>query len=69
LNVGVRLSVKRGMAPTPGSFVEVKASLEPPLQPLEPGSYDFARDLFFQGIGASGFATARRILAADGLRH
>jgi hypothetical protein len=37
------------MAPTPGSFVEVKASLEPPLQPLEPGSYDFARDLFFSG--------------------
>ncbi len=51
----VRLSVKRGMAPAPGSFVEVKASLDPPLQPLEPGSYDFARDLFFQGIGASGF--------------
>ena len=51
----VRLSVKRGMAPPAGSFVEVKASLEPPLQPLEPGSYDFARDLFFQGIGASGF--------------
>jgi competence protein ComEC len=48
----VRLSVKRGMAPPAGSFVEVKASLEPPLQPLEPGSYDFARDLFFQGIGA-----------------
>ena len=51
----MRLSVKRGTAPAPGSFVEVKASLEPPLQPLEPGSYDFARDLFFQGIGASGF--------------
>ncbi|HEV3159915.1 MAG TPA: ComEC/Rec2 family competence protein [Xanthobacteraceae bacterium] len=51
----VRLSVKRGMAPAPGSFVEVKASLDPPLQPLEPGSYDFERDLFFQGIGASGF--------------
>ncbi|MFZ0237853.1 MAG: ComEC/Rec2 family competence protein [Xanthobacteraceae bacterium] len=50
----VRLSVKRGMAPAPGSFVEV-TSLDPPLQPLEPGSYDFARDLFFQGIGASGF--------------
>jgi len=45
----------RHMAPAPGSFVEVKASLEPPLQPLEPGSYDFARDLYFQGIGASGF--------------
>jgi competence protein ComEC len=51
----VRLSVKRGTAPAAGSYVEVKASLEPPLQPLEPGSYDFARDLFFQVIGASGF--------------
>ena len=61
----VRLSVKRGMAPAPGSFVEVKASLEPPLQPLEPGSYDFARDLFFQGIGASGFVRgAVKVLAA-----
>jgi competence protein ComEC len=50
----VRLSVKRGMAPDPGSFIEVKALLDPPLQPLLPGSYDFARDLYFQGIGASG---------------
>jgi len=51
----VRLSVKRGLAPPAGSFVEVKAMLDPPLQPLEPGSYDFARDLYFQQIGASGF--------------
>lgn len=27
----------------------------PPLAPLRPGSYDFSRDMFFQGIGASGF--------------
>ena len=61
----VRLSVKRGMAPPAGSFVEVKASLEPPLQPLEPGSYDFARDLFFQGIGASGFVRgAMKVITA-----
>jgi competence protein ComEC len=61
----VRLSVKRGMAPAPGSYVEVKALLDPPLQPLEPGSYDFARDLFFQGIGASGFARgAIKVIAA-----
>jgi competence protein ComEC len=61
----VRLSVKRGTAPPPGSFVEVKASLDPPLQPLEPGSYDFARDLFFQGIGASGFVRgAVKVVAA-----
>ena len=51
----VRLSVKRGTAPPAGSFVEAKALLDPPLEPLEPGSYDFARDLYFQRIGASGF--------------
>jgi competence protein ComEC len=51
----VRLSVKKGTAPDVGSFVELKARLMPPLSPLRPGSYDFSRDLFFQGIGASGF--------------
>ncbi|WP_035980937.1 ComEC/Rec2 family competence protein [Bradyrhizobium sp. STM 3843] len=51
----VRLSVKKGMAPDVGSFVELKARLLPPLAPLRPGAYDFARDMFFQGIGASGF--------------
>ena len=51
----VRLSVRRGMAPPAGAFVEVKAQLEPPLQPLRPGGYNFARDLYFQRIGASGF--------------
>jgi len=51
----VRLSVKKGTAPDVGSFVELKARLLPPLAPLRPGSYDFSRDLFFQGIGASGF--------------
>ena len=51
----VRLSVKRGAAPPAGAFVEVKAQLQPPLQPLRPGSYDFARDLYFQRLGASGF--------------
>ncbi|MEP6840114.1 MAG: ComEC/Rec2 family competence protein, partial [Bradyrhizobium sp.] len=52
----VRLSVKKGTAPAVGSFVELKARLMPPLAPLRPGSYDFSRDMFFSGIGASGFA-------------
>ena len=43
------------MAPPAGAFIEAKAQLNPPLQPLRPGSYDFARDLYFQRIGASGF--------------
>jgi competence protein ComEC len=53
----VRLSVRKGTAPDVGSFVELKARLQPPLSPLRPGSYDFGRDMFFQGIGASGFVT------------
>ena len=51
----VRLSVKKGTAPPVGSFVELKARLLPPLTPVRPGSYDFSRDMFFAGIGASGF--------------
>jgi competence protein ComEC len=53
----VRLSVKKGTAPVVGNFVELKARLLPPLAPLQPGSYDFGRDMYFAGIGASGFVT------------
>lgn len=51
----VRVSVRKGAAPPVGSFVAFKARLNPPQPPLRPGGYDFARDLWFQGIGASGF--------------
>lgn len=60
----VRLSVKRGTAPPAGAFVELKAQLQPPLQPLRPGSYDFARDLYFQRLGASGFVHGAIKIAA-----
>jgi len=52
----VRVSVAKGTAPPVGGFIELKARLEPPRAPLRPGSYDLARDLYFQGIGATGFA-------------
>lgn len=55
----VRLSVRKGTAPAVGSFVELKARLLPPLAPLRPGAYDFGRDLYFQGIGASGFVMGK----------
>lgn len=51
----VRISVKKRMAPPVGTFIEVKARLNPPLRPLRPGGYDFSRDLYFQRIGATGF--------------
>ena len=46
---------KKGTAPPVGAYVTFRARLSPPLEPLRPGGYDFARDLYFQGIGASGF--------------
>jgi len=52
----VRVSVRKGQAPPVGSFIEMQARLSPPRAPLRPGSYDFARDLYFQGIGATGLA-------------
>jgi competence protein ComEC len=52
----VRVSVRRGTAPPVGAYVNLRARLSPPLEPLRPGGYDFARDLYFQGIGATGFA-------------
>jgi competence protein ComEC len=33
--------------------------LSPPLPPLRPGGYDFARDMYFQRIGASGYALGK----------
>jgi competence protein ComEC len=51
----VRVAVRKGTAPAVGTFVEFKARLSPPLAPLRPGGYDFARDLYFQRFGASGF--------------
>jgi competence protein ComEC len=42
----VRVSVRKGTAPAVGSFVEFKARLSPPLEPLRPGGYDFARDMY-----------------------
>jgi competence protein ComEC len=79
----VRVSVRKGRAPPVGSFVAFKARLTPPLEPLIPGGYDFARAMYFQGIGASGFvlgairtapppagadASLRYAMAIDGMR-
>ncbi|CAL8981103.1 ComE operon protein 3 [Rhodoplanes serenus] len=51
----VRVAVRKGTAPPVGAAVAVTARLVPPLPPLRPGGYDLARDLYFRGIGASGF--------------
>ena len=60
----VRVSVRKGTAPPVGAYVALKARLNPPLAPLRPGGYDFSRDLYFQGIGAIGFALGAIKVAA-----
>lgn len=55
----VRVAFRRGMAPAVGDHVETLARLSPPLPPQRPGGYDYARGIYFQGIGASGFALGR----------
>jgi len=55
----VRVAVRKGTAPAVGSFVAFKAHLSPPLKPLRPGGYDFARDMYFQQIGASGYVLGK----------
>jgi competence protein ComEC len=55
----IRVSLRKGTAPPVGSFVEFKAKLSPPLEALRPGGYDFARDMYFQRIDASGFVLGR----------
>jgi competence protein ComEC len=55
----VRVSVRKNTAPAVGDFVAFKAHLSPPLQPLRPGGYDFARDMYFQQIGASGYVLGK----------
>ena len=43
-------------AATAGDEIVLRAGLGPPPPPAVPGGFDFARQLYFQGIGAVGFA-------------
>ncbi|WP_208990843.1 ComEC/Rec2 family competence protein [Pseudovibrio sp. Tun.PSC04-5.I4] len=62
----IRLSIK-GMktAPSLGDNIVLKARLLPPGGVVRPGSYDFARTAFFDGIGAVGYALSRPVVSAN----
>jgi competence protein ComEC len=59
----IRLAVRKGKAPAVGAFVALKARLNPPADPLRPGAYDLARDLYFQNVGPLRIKTLRAAIA------
>ncbi|MEQ9796636.1 ComEC/Rec2 family competence protein [Parvibaculum sp.] len=53
----VRLNIRiRDAALRPGATVELRARLMPPPEPVLPRGFDFARQAWFEGLGAVGFA-------------
>ena len=54
--VRLRATAKDPAAVAPGDWVEVLAVLRPPPPPAAPGAFDFARQLYFRGIGGVGYA-------------
>lgn len=51
----VRVTIGENAIPAPGQAIRVRAMLGPPPPPAAPGAYDFARDAWFDSIGAVGF--------------
>ncbi len=55
--IRVRVTLRPGAhLPAPGSPVRLLAVINAPPPPASPGSYDFARDAFFESVGGVGFA-------------
>lgn len=49
----------------PGNRLKFRAQIGPPPGPVMPGGYDFARDMFFKGIGATGFVYGTPEIVSD----
>jgi competence protein ComEC len=60
----VRLTTRKTPDIAAGDFIETKARLLPPSRAAMPGGYDFARDAYFQGVGAVGSALGATRLVA-----
>ncbi len=55
--IRVRMTLRPGTPiPAPGEAVSVLALVNPPPPPASPGSYDFARDAYFESVGGVGLA-------------
>ena len=67
----VRVNLRRAVPDlTPGDRLRVRARLQPPMGPALPGAFDFARQAWFERLGAVGFSLGpptRLPGASDGL--
>lgn len=54
--IRVRVTLRGGYLPAPGEPIRLLAVINAPPAPASPGSYDFARDAYFQSVGGVGFA-------------
>jgi competence protein ComEC len=54
--IRVHVTLRGGYLPGPGEPISLLAVINAPPTPASPGSYDFARDSFFQSVGGVGFA-------------
>lgn len=53
----VRLRIRlKDVAVRPGERIRLRARLMPPPEPVLPGGFDYARQAWFEGLGAVGFA-------------
>jgi len=63
----IRIRVnKYEVLPYPGDRVQVRAGLSPPPPPTMPGDYDYGRKLWFDGIGALGYAISPLEIIKEG---
>lgn len=55
----IRVTSRAATGAIVGRSVSLAARLRPPADAVAPGLYDFARDAFFAGVGASGFVIGK----------
>lgn len=61
----LRISIRiPGVSMQPGETLRLRARLLPPPEPVEPGGFDYARQVWFQSLGGVGYAfTAPELIA------
>lgn len=58
----LRINLRHADGFVPGDLISVRARLQPPMGPALPGGFDYARQAFFEGLGAVGYGLGRAVL-------